>query len=48
MMDLGKVATDDLIAELERRFRESPGSWTGYQARRMAELAEKLNPPPIQ
>lgn len=41
------ISTDRLLAELERRQREESGSWTARQALRVKELAEKLNPPPI-
>lgn len=37
-----------LIEELERREREDPGIWTGEQARRIQELSEKINRPPIR
>jgi hypothetical protein len=37
-----------LIQELERREEQERGAWTGEQERRILELAQKLNPPPIQ
>lgn len=38
------VSTDRLLAELERRQRDEPGSWTGRQGARIQELASKLAP----
>ena len=42
------ISTDRLIAELERRERDSPGSFTGDQKVRVQELCSRLNPPPIE
>lgn len=42
------ISTDRLLAELEKRQRESPGSWTGQQAWRVKELSQLLNPPSIE
>lgn len=39
------ISTEVLIAELERRQREEPGSWTPAQERRLKALASKLQPP---
>lgn len=36
------VSTQVLIAELERRQRDEPGSWTADQERRVKEMAAKL------
>ena len=45
--ELARIPTDRLIDELEWRERNEPGEWTAYQARRIADLAKKLNPEPI-
>lgn len=47
MVRLEFVSNDELIAELEKRERDGPGAWTGWQAQRLKVLAEKLNPEPI-
>lgn len=45
---LRHASTDQLIDELDRRWRQHPGGWTGRQSARIRELSEKLNPPPIR
>lgn len=38
------IATDRLIAELERRAREEPGAWTPKQQRQVWVLAQSFLP----
>jgi len=47
VIKLDKASEMDLIVELEERARHGTGGWDGRCARRLKELAERLNPPPI-
>ena len=47
VITLEKASVLDLIVELEQRERQGTGMWPGHAARRIKELAERLNPPPI-
>jgi len=38
------IATDRLLAELERRAKEEPGAWTWNQTERIRQLAKALDP----
>lgn len=47
VVTLEKASVLDLIVELEQRERQGTGMWPGDAARRIKELAKRLNPPPI-